>query len=220
METQLQKALDELRLRILEMAALAEKAVDKALRAAFSRDVQLAEEVIEGDCNVNELQCAVDEKCLLLLALDQPVARDLRFILGCTYIATNLERVGDQAVNIAELALLLAQRPEMPHNPFMEELAETAKAMLHQAVTAFTKEDTVLAQSVCEMDARADTLDLKILKHYVDYMIQESRAVERAVHLIIMSQNLERIGDLSTNIAENLIFIVKGVDIRQTCRPY
>ncbi|MFW5489156.1 MAG: phosphate signaling complex protein PhoU [Desulfovibrio sp.] len=216
----LEQECDLLRLKVLEMAASCQKAISQALQAYVDRNTEMAQEVIDNDCNINELQYTIDEKALRLMALDQPVARDLRFVLGCTYIASNLERVGDQAVNISERALLLAQRPALPHNPLMAELSDTAQAMLKIVIEAFNTGDPDLAQKVCEMDAKADTLNLKILTHYIDYMIQESRSVERAVHNIISAKCLERVGDLATNIAENIIFIIKGIDIRQTCRPY
>lgn len=216
----LEQECDLLRLKVLEMAASCQKAISQALQAYGDRNTEMAQEVIDNDCNINELQYTIDEKALRLMALDQPVARDLRFVLGCTYIASNLERVGDQAVNISERALLLSQRPALPHNPLMAELADTAQAMLKIVIEAFNTGDPDLAQKVCEMDSKADTLNLKILTHYIDYMIQESRSVERAVHNIISAKCLERVGDLTTNIAENIIFIIKGIDIRQTCRPY
>ncbi len=215
----LDKELSGLRLKILEMGSLTEKAISSALKAALERDGTLAEAVLEGDAEINRLHCSVDESVLSILAREQPVARDLRFILGAGHMAANLERVGDQAVNIAERVILLSQRPALPYNPLVEELALHVREMLRKCVGAFNSDDTEQAMQVCDMDARADTLNMKILKHYVDFMIQESRAVERAVHLIIMARCLERVGDQCTNIAENVIFMLKGVDIRQSCRP-
>ncbi len=216
----LEQECDLLRLKVLEMAATTQKALGMSLQAYVDRNTEMAQEVIDNDCNINELQYTIDEKALRLMALDQPVARDLRFVLGCTYIASNMERIGDQAVNISERALLLSQRPALPYNPLMDELAKTAQSMLKIVIDAFNAGDPDMAQKVCEMDSKADTLNLKILTHYIEYMIQESRSVERAVHNIISAKCLERVGDLSTNIAENIIFIIKGIDIRQTCRPY
>lgn len=213
--THLQKELGDLRLTVLEMAAMVEKALARSLRSIGERNTSLAEEIIESDGRINDLQYRVDETCLRLLALEQPVARDLRFIMGCTAIAANLERIGDEAVNIAERTLLLAQKPEMDSNPSLDELATAAREMLAQVIQAFNKDDTEAAKLVCTLDDRADNLYVRNLKHYIDAMIQESRLVERAVHLIMMSKSLERVGDLCTNIAENIIFIVKGVDIRQ-----
>lgn len=215
----LEKELGGLRLKVLEMCSLTEKALATALRAALERDGNMAETVLDGDAEVNRLHCAVDESVLSILAREQPVARDLRFILGVGHVAANLERVGDQAVNISERVILLSQRPALPHNPLLEELASHVQDMLGKCVAAFNGNDAELALQVCDMDSRADTLNMKVLKHYMDYMIQESRAVERAVHLIIMARCLERVGDQCTNIAENIIFMIKGVDIRQTCRP-
>ncbi len=215
----LEKELGNLRLKALEMGSLTEKALSQALKSALERDGGLAETVLDGDTEINRLHCAIDESVLSILAREQPVARDLRFILGVGQMAANLERIGDQAVNIAERVILLSQRPALPHNPLMEELALHVQDMLRRCVGSFNSDDADMALQVCDMDSRADTLNMKILKHYVDFMIQESRAVERAVHLIIMARCLERVGDQCTNIAENVIFMIKGVDIRQTCRP-
>jgi len=215
----LEKELGNLRLKALEMGSLTEKALSQALKSALERDGGLAETVLDGDTEINRLHCTIDESVLSILAREQPVARDLRFILGVGQMAANLERIGDQAVNIAERVILLSQRPALPHNPLMEELALHVQDMLRRCVGSFNSDDADMALQVCDMDSRADTLNMKILKHYVDFMIQESRAVERAVHLIIMARCLERVGDQCTNIAENVIFMIKGVDIRQTCRP-
>ncbi|MFO7597251.1 MAG: phosphate signaling complex protein PhoU [Desulfocurvibacter africanus] len=218
METHFHHQLETLKLRVLEMGALADKAVEKALRALAERNYVLAEEVMEGDARVNELQCEVDERSLRLLALDQPMAKDLRFIVGSIHIVTNLERAGDQAVNIAERAVLFAQRQPLDRYPVFDELAEITLDMLRKALQAYNTGDTELAAQVCAMDARADTLNLKVLKHYIEFMIQESRAVERAVHMIILGKCLERIGDLATNVAEYVQFIVKGVNVKNSCR--
>lgn len=217
METHFHHQLGTLKLKVLEMGALAEKAVEKALQALFERSYPLAEEIMEGDVRVNDLQCEVDELSLRLLALDQPMAKDLRFIVGSIHVVANMERVGDQAVNIAERAVLFSQRPPLDRYPAFDELAEITLDMLRKAIKAYNTGDVELAAQVCEMDARADALNLKVLKHYIEYMIQESRAVERAVHMIILGKCLERIGDLSTNIAEYVLFIVKGVNVKTTC---
>ncbi|WP_029895531.1 phosphate signaling complex protein PhoU [Desulfohalovibrio reitneri] len=216
----LEQEIEELRAKVLEMSSLAGKALDKSLKALNERDSSLAEEVIEGDRDVNQKQCDIDEYTLSVLAREQPVARDLRFILGSTQITANLERVGDQSVNIAERILLLSQRPPLPHNPLLEELATCAHDMYKRVIDAYNRNDADMALTVCDMDTKCDTLNMKILKHYMDYMVQESRSVERAVHQIILARSLERVGDLATNIAESVIFIIKGIDIRQTCHPY
>ncbi len=217
METHFHHQLEALKLKVLEMGVLAEKAVDKSLRALAERSYVLAEEVMDGDARINELQCEVDELSLRLLALDQPMARDLRLVVGSMHVVTNLERAGDQAVNISERAVILAQRPPLERYPVFDELAEVALDMLRKALQAYNTGNTDLAARVCGMDARADALNMRVLKHYVEFMIQESRAVERAVHMIILGKSLERIGDLSTNVAEYVLFIAQGVNVKTTC---
>ena len=220
MPTHFHKELDCLKLKLLEMAATTEKAVEKSMTALNERNRDLAQEVIDNDCVINEMQAQVDESSLKLLALEQPMAKDLRFIVGSIHVAVNLERAADQAVNIAERALLFAHRPEMSRYPAFDELAEHVLTMLSDSIRAFNQGDVDLAQKVCAADARADELNYKVLKHYIDYMIEESRAVERAVHLIILGRCLERIGDLATNVAEYVLFIVKGVNVKSSCHQF
>ncbi len=216
-KTHLEQELVNLRIQVLEMAAYAEKAMEKATQALLERNTDMAQEVIDMDQNINQLECEIDERSLRLLALAQPVAKDLRFIVGCMRMIVNIERVGDEAVNIAERALLLSLRPALPFNHIIEELAGVALEMFRSAVKAFKDEDPELAERVCDMDSRANELDLAVLKKLIDYMLKEAPAIERSVHTILTSRSLERIGDLSTNIAESLIFIIKGVNIKHRC---
>ena len=211
--------LEELKIEVLRMGALTESALRKALQALFERNSDLAEEVIGGDQEIDLLEVEIDQRCLRLLALDQPMARDLRFIIGCMRVCTNLERIADQAVNIAERALYLNQRPALPHQPLMEQLAATSVDMLNRAVSAFNNGRTKQASEVCQMDDRADELNVEILKHFIDYMIEEVKSVDRAVNTIIISRCLERCADLATNVAEAVVFIVEGVDIKHYCQP-
>ena len=211
--------MDDLKLEVLRMAALTENALTKALRAFFERDSDMAEEVVEADEEIDLLEVDIDKRCLRLLALEQPMARDLRFIIGCMRVCINLERIADQAVNIAERALYLNQRPALPHQPLMEQLAVTSVDMFKKAVSSFNTGNTQQASEVCHMDDAADELNLKILRHFVDYMVAEVRAVERAVYSIIVSRCLERCGDHATNVAEAVVFIVEGVEIKHHCEP-
>jgi phosphate transport system protein len=211
--------LEDLKIEVLRMAALTESALGKALQAFFERNSDLAEEVIEGDQDIDSIEVEIDRICLRLLALEQPMASDLRFIVGCIRVCLNLERIADQAVNIAERALYLNRRPPLPHQPRMEQLATTAMEMIQKATSAFNNQKTSEASEVCQMDDTADELNLKILRHFVDYMINEVRAVERAVYWIIISRCLERCADLATNIAESVVFIVEGVNIKHHCFP-
>ena len=211
--------LDDLKLEVLRMAALTESALTKALRALFERNSDMAEEVVEGDQEIDLLEVEIDRRCLRLLALEQPMARDLRFIVGCVRVCVNLERIADQAVNVAEKALYLNERPALPHQPLMEQLATTSVDMLNRAVSAFNDGKTSLASEVCQMDDTADELNLRILKHFIDYIIDEVKSVDRAVNTIIISRCLERCADLATNIAEAVVFIVEGVEIKHYCEP-
>jgi phosphate transport system protein len=211
--------LEDLKLEVLRMAALTESALSKSLQALFERDSDIAEEVVEGDQEIDLLEIEIDRRCLRTLALYQPMARDLRFIIGCMRVCVNLERIADQAVNIAERALYLNQRPALPHQPLMEQLATISADMLTKAVSAFSNGQTNQASEVCQMDDKADELNLKILKHFIDYMISEVQSVDRSVNTIIISRCLERCADLATNIAEAVVFIVEGVDIKHYCQP-
>lgn len=213
----LEEELVNLRLQVLEMAAYAEKSLEKALEALLERNTDLAQEVIDMDKNINRLECDIDENSLKILALEQPVAKDLRFVVGIMRIIVNLERVGDEAVNIAERALLLSLRPALPFNHLLEELSGLSLEMLRSAIKALKDDDMELAERVCDMDYRANELDLSILKKLIDYMLKEAPAIERSVHTILTSRSMGRIGDLSTNVAESVIFITKGVNIKHRC---
>ncbi len=205
-------------MNILQMAALTERALEKSVHALLRRDVQTAQEVIDGDREINLLEVAIDRHCLRLLALDQPMARDLRFIVGSMRICTDLERIADQAVNVAQRAQFLNNRPPLPPNPFIERLSETAIDMYKTVIGAFINENSDQATDVCQMDDTADEYNVKVLKSQLDYMVREVPAVERSVQTIIAARCLERIADGATNIAESVIFINKGVNIKHHCQ--
>ena len=214
MESRFREELEQLKMMILQMAALADSALEKAMRALFERDAELANEVIHGDQQINLLEVDIDRYSLRLLALGQPLARDLRFIVGCMRISVDLERVADQAVNVAESALFLSSRPPLPHNSNLEQLAETATDMLRTAIAAFVLGNADEARDVCQMDDTADELNVTILRGLLDYMVGEVPAVERSVQTIIAARSLERVADQATNIAESVIFVVQGVNIK------
>ncbi|MCG6947174.1 MAG: phosphate signaling complex protein PhoU [Deltaproteobacteria bacterium] len=211
--------LEDLKIEVLRMAALTERSLGKSFRALFEHNSDLAEEVITEDQEIDLLEVDIDKRCLRLFALEQPMARDLRFIIGCMRVCTNLERIADQAVNISERALYLNQRPALPHQPLMEQLATTSMAMLKGALSAFNDGQTSQASEVCQMDDRADELNLQILKHFIDYIIADAKSADLAVNTIIISRCLERCADLATNIAEAVVFIVEGVEIKHYCEP-
>lgn len=218
MESHFHQELHQLKMIVLQMASLAERAISKALKAFFQRNAQLAQEVIEGDQEINLLEVQVDRISLRLLALDQPLAGDLRFIVGCMRIAVDLERIADQAVNVAERAMFLSSRPPLPSNRAMEQLAETALDMFQTVVRAFIDQNAEQAREVCLMDDRADELNVTVLKTLLDYMVKEVPAVERSVQTIIAARCLERVADQATNIAESVIFMALGVNIKHHCQ--
>lgn len=210
--------LEELRMIILQMAALAEKALEKSTRALLERSDDLAREVLNEDRAIDLLELEVDRHSLRLLALGQPMARDLRFIIGGLRIAVELERIGDQAANIARRALALNSRPPLPRNSAMEELADTALDMLRTVICSFVNQDTDIATDVCKMDDVADGLNYRILKDALAYMAGEVPAVERSVQAIMAAKAFERAADQTTNIAESVIFMVKGLNIKHHCQ--
>jgi phosphate transport system protein len=219
-ETHFQQKLESLNLKVLNMAAYTDRAVVQALQALYERDAKLAEEVIEKDREINDLECEIDAFSLDLLAREQPVARDLRFITGCMRAIIDLERIGDEAVNISERTIYLSRLPASPHNPSFEQLGEVARNMLKGAVDCFREMDPDKALEVCRMDNEADDLNVKVLKKTMDDMVAETTGVRRAVNTILCGRALERIADLSTNIAESTIFIVRGVNIKHQCHPF
>lgn len=218
MEKQFFQELERLRMTALEMAALTQRAVEKAVGALLERDTVRAEEVIAGDRRINLLEVEIDRYGLRLLALDQPFARDLRFIVGCMRTAVDLERIADQGVNIAQRALFLNSRSPLPPSPDVENLAAISIDMLRSAIAAFRDNDSHLARRVCRMDDIADGLNIAVLKGLLDYMAQETPAAEQSVATIITARCLERVADHSTNIAENVVFIVEGINIRHNCQ--
>ncbi len=218
MEDKFHSDLEQLKMSILKMATLAEKALERSIKALVERDDDLAREVVLEDREIDLLEVEVDRHALRLLALDQPMARDLRFIVGSLRIAVELERIGDQAVNISQRALILNSRPPLPRNNALEELADTALDMLRTVISSFVNQNPDSATDVCKMDDVADELNYRILKDAVAYMANEAPVVERSVQTIIAARCLERAADQTTNIAESVIFMVKGVNIKHHCQ--
>jgi len=217
MKSHFHQQLEALRMTVLQMAAKTERAMERALKALNERDEVLAQEVIDGDQEINELELEIDRLSLKLLALEQPMARDLRFIVGSIRMSIDLERIADQAVNIAQRAKFLGQRPPLEPLPALQRLADTAMDMLRVAVASFMNGNVNQARDVCQMDDEADEMNSRVLRTMIEYMIEESRTVERAVQTIIVARCLERVADQTTNIAENVIFIVDGVNIKHHC---
>ena len=202
------------------MAALAETAVGKSVVSVTNRDSDRAREVIIDDITLNRMELAIEEQAFKLLALRQPVATDLRLTVAAMRIATELERIGDQAVNIAERALELNSRPPLELPIDIKLMADMALGMVRTSIDAFVNQDPKLALQVCQRDVEVDILDDEYIQKLLDSMIKESRWVTRLHHFIIIVRNLERIADLATNIAEDIVFIVEGRVIKHRCEDW
>jgi phosphate transport system protein len=214
------RELENLKQDLLRMAALAETAVTKSLVSVTHRDSDRAREVITDDITLNRMELAIEEQAFKLLALRQPVATDLRLTVAAMRIATELERIGDQAVNIAERALELNSRPPLELSIDIKVMADLALGMVHTSIDAFVNQDPKLALQVCQRDVEVDILDDEYIQKLLDSMIKESRWVTRLHHFIIVVRNLERIADLATNIAEDIVFIVEGRVIKHRCEDW
>jgi phosphate transport system protein len=209
-----QSELEQLKTRILEMGGLAEEEVRIAIKGLVERDVTLIDQALAGDEPVNALHIEIDSRCFTLLALYQPMAADLRAIVAAVKINTDLERVGDLAVNIAEAAQRYIERPPVKKLIDIPRMAGIAQGMLRDALDAFVKRDTDLAQRVLDEDDKLDDLKTQIFRELLTYMLQDPSTIEPALDLILISRHLERIGDHATNIAEDVIFIVSARDVR------
>jgi phosphate transport system protein len=214
------RELGNLKQDLLRMAALAETAVGKSVESVTNRDSDRAREVIIDDITLNRMELAIEEQAFKLLALRQPVATDLRLTVAAMRIATELERIGDQAVNIAERALELNSRPPLELPIDIKLMANLALGMVRTSIDAFVNQDPKLALQVCQRDVEVDILDDEYIQKLLDSMIQESRWVTRLHHFIIVVRNLERIADLATNIAEDIVFIIEGRVIKHRCEDW
>ena len=206
--------LDALQGRLLEMGGLAEERVRAAIQGLVTRDPALFEKVLLGDEPINQLHIEVDNRCFRLLALHQPMATDLRAIVAAVKINTDLERVGDLAVNIAEAGTRYISHPPVKKLVDIPQMGDIAQAMLRDALDAFVKRDTRLAHEVLNEDDRLDSLKTQVFRDLLTYMLKDQSTVEPSLDLILVSRHLERIGDHATNIAEDVIFMVSALDVR------
>jgi len=209
-----QEELEQLKTRLLEMGGLAEENVRLAVKGLVDRDQELVHRVMVGDEPLNNLHIEIDSRCFTLLALYQPMAADLRTIVAAVKINTDLERVGDLAVNIAEAARRYTQHAPVKKLIDIPRMASIAQSMLRDALDAFVRRDLALAQAVLNEDDRLDSLKTQIFRELLTYMLQDPSTIEPALDLILVSRHLERIGDHATNIAEDVIFIVSARDVR------
>ncbi|MBZ5506859.1 MAG: phosphate signaling complex protein PhoU [Acidobacteriia bacterium] len=212
--TRFHQGLDDLKQKLLAMGGLAEQAVERAVRAYQTRDLSLCQVVLRDESKINAAERDVDEMSIDLLAMQQPMAIDLRFIVACIKINADLERVGDQAVNIAERVMDLATRPDSTLEVDIPRMAQFSISMVRDALNAFLTADVNLAQTVLERDDLVDNMNREIFEA-VDLAMSQSNSNHRTLlDTLIVARNLERVADHATNIAEDVIFWVRGADVR------
>lgn len=206
---------EELKQRLIHMGSLTEEMIHLAITGLLDRSETPLARVYKLESEVNKLHIEVDDRCFKLLALYQPAANDLRFIMAASKINSDLERVGDQAVNISQTAQVLLRYPQLEKKLFdIPRMAEVAKRMLKDALDSYVKRDVALAKEVVERDSEEDRLKSEAFNELLQLMQSDSSTINRALSLILVSRNLERIADHATNIAEDVIFMVLGKDIR------
>ena len=206
--------LAQLKSLLLEMSTLAEEQVRASVEALRERDESAAREVVARDQQLDALEVEIDDLCIQLLALQQPMARDLRLITMAMKISNDLERVGDHAVNIAEAVPHLAEAPAVMDFPEIEEMARLAREMLSDALDCFVRADAENAREVCRRDDRVDQLHDSLFRILATHMMEDPRRIGPSMSMFLVSRNLERIADLATNIAEDVVFLVEGRTIK------
>ncbi|HEX6209896.1 MAG TPA: phosphate signaling complex protein PhoU [Methylomirabilota bacterium] len=216
MQRHFHEELEALKQTLLAMGGLVEDQIRRVMTALLERDGALAQEVIDRDRQVNAYDVEVDEKCVELLALHQPAAGDLRFITTAMKIVTDLERIGDQAVNIAQRALELNEEPQLKPYIDLPRMAELSQRMVKESLDAFVARDTELARRVCAEDAEVDALKEQIFRELLTFMMGDARTIPRAIRLILISRFLERVADHATNIAEMVVYMVESKMVRHT----
>lgn len=216
MERRLDQDLDRVRQNLLKMGGMVEGMVAQATQALLERDSVLCRKVIDGDRDVDQLEIEIDELCHSILGRKQPTAVDLRFLVAVMKINSDLERIGDSAVNIAQSVEQINEQP--PLKPYIDlpHLSQLVQAMVRKSLDAFVRRDAALATEVCRSDDAVDGLYKQIFRELLTYMIEDPKTVSRALHLLLISRNMERIADHATNIAEDVIYYVEGRDIRHS----
>ena len=209
-----EEELQALKNRLLTMGALVEERVHQAVRSLIDRRQEEAEQVIASDKEVNDLQIEIDDRCLKLLATQTPLAGDLRLITAAMKINADLERIGDQAVNVAENVIKLLPQPPLKPLIDIPRMAEIAQQMTRDALDSFVKKDPAMARDVLRRDDEVDNLKDQVFRELLTYMMADPGTIQRALALILISRNIERIADHATNIAEDVIFLVEAKDVR------
>ena len=213
MRTRFQQGLDELKRKLLVMGGMAEQAIERATQAYQMRDLKLCELVLDGEQAINLMERSIDELALDLLAMQQPMAVDLRFVTAVMKINSDLERVGDSAVNVAERVISSASLPEADLPVDIPRMAAAASGMVRRALEAFIAADARMAEAVLKMDDIVDRMNRDIFQVLVKRMHDDPEVVSQALDVLLISRNLERVADHATNIAEDVIFWVRGADV-------
>lgn len=206
--------LNQVKVRLLTMSGEAEAALRLAVEALLERNPEKAEQVIQGDRVIDGMEVEIEEACVDLIALHQPMARDLRTLVATIKIATDLERVGDHAVNLAQSAQRLAQARPIAPEPEIVEMARLAREMLADSLEAFVRSDAASAREVCLRDDKVDALNRSVFRIMLTHMMEDPHTIGAALELFLVSRNLERVGDLATNIGEDVVFLVEGKSIK------
>ena len=218
-ERQFDRDLGDLKKKLLRMASIAETMVDRAVTELVSRDEKIASNVPEYELELNRLQIEIDEAAMTLLATQQPVAMDLRFIFAAAKINSELERIGDLAINITQNVHTLIEQPPLKPLIDIPRMAELARKMVNESLESFVKEDVLIAQTVIMTDDQVDDLRDQIMRELLTYMIADPKTIERALALILIARHLERVADHATNIAEDVIYMCQGRDVRHPTTP-
>jgi phosphate transport system protein len=206
--------LSHVKVRLLTMSGEAEAALGLAVEALLERDEEKARRVIAGDRVIDSMEVEIEEQCINLLALQQPMARDLRMLTSALKIANDLERVGDHAVNIAQSAERLTQSRPIAPEPEIIEMARLAREMLSDALEAFIRGDAAAGREVCLRDDKVDALHRSVFRILLTHMMEDPHMIGAGMELFLVSRNLERVADLATNIGEDVVFLVEGKSIK------
>jgi len=206
--------LSQVKIRLLTMSGEAEAALGLAAEALLDRDPAKAQRVIQGDRLIDTMEVEIEEQCIHLLALQQPMARDLRMLTSALKIANDLERVGDHAVNIAQSAERLAQSRPIAPEPELVEMARLAREMLSDSLEAFIRGDAEAGREICLRDDKVDSLHRSVFRILLTHMMEDPHMIGAGMELFLVSRNLERVADLATNIAEDVVFLVEGKSIK------
>ena len=212
------RELGDLKARLLELAQAAERAIEHSITALLHRDPDLARQVITGDKAVNSLEEAIDNECVRLIALFQPVAIDLRVLMAVDHVSAELERIGDSATNIAEEVLNLQHLPAKPIHYYLPRMAQQVREMVQHSLQAFLSQDTKLALEICQADDEVDSLDRSIIQDLLVEMTGDPAVIPPGICQINIVRNLERVGDHATNVAEQVVFMVEGESVRHRCQ--